>query len=69
MRPHGYTGRLGKRRKRLSEMSNKSKILVVDNELETCEVLKRTLEKEGYDVSIASDGLQACNKLNGENSN
>jgi len=48
-------------------MNEKLNILVVDDELEICKLLRRILEKEGYGVSIASDGLQALDKLNNEN--
>ena len=37
----------------------KNKILVVEDDLPTVELLKVTLELEGYDVSIAYDGIEA----------
>ncbi|MCT4618036.1 MAG: response regulator YycF [Marinisporobacter sp.] len=38
------------------------KILVVDDERTISEILKFNLEKEGYDVSVASDGEEAVQK-------
>ncbi|QZY55146.1 response regulator YycF [Crassaminicella profunda] len=38
------------------------KILVVDDEKTISEILKFNLEKEGYDVSVASDGEEAVQK-------
>ena len=37
------------------------KILVVDDDLNICELLKIYLEKEGYKVVVANDGLTAVN--------
>ncbi len=37
-----------------------SKILVVDDELKACELLKRFLEIKGYDVITANNGESAC---------
>ncbi|MDA8443413.1 MAG: response regulator, partial [Peptococcaceae bacterium] len=36
-----------------------ARILVVDDEEPIRELLKFNLEKEGYDVSLAADGIQA----------
>ncbi len=44
-------------------MLNKSKILVVDDDKHISELLKLYLEKEGYDVYIASDGEEGLNKF------
>ncbi len=45
----------------IGEMSEKKniKILVVDDEQDIIEILKYNLEKEGYEVATASDGIQA----------
>ena len=42
-------------------MKNEHSILVVDDEIHMCEVLKRILEKAGYYVFTASDGKKALN--------
>jgi len=42
-------------------MKNKHSILVVDDEIHMCEVLKRILELAGYNVFTASDGKKALN--------
>lgn len=34
-------------------------ILVIDDDPEICDILRRTLEKEGHRVVIANDGFQA----------
>ncbi len=39
-------------------MINKRKILVIDDELEVIELLKKRLEKTGYQVVTATDGPQ-----------
>ena len=41
----------------------KQRILVVDDEIPICELLKINLESEGYEVSTASDGKEALTKL------
>lgn len=41
---------------------NKTRILVVDDELPIVEPLKYNLEREGYDVSVALDGREALQK-------
>jgi len=40
------------------------KILCVDDEPDILEILKYNLTNEGYDISIASDGLAAIKKAN-----
>ncbi|UCC17881.1 MAG: response regulator [Dehalococcoidales bacterium] len=42
-------------------MKNEHSILVVDDEIHMCEVLKRLLKKAGYYVFTASDGKKALN--------
>ncbi len=44
-------------------MSDKAKILVVDDEISIVEVLKALLSREGYEVSTASDGEEALDQL------
>lgn len=44
-------------------MSDKAKILVVDDEISIVEVLKALLSREGYTVSTASDGAEALGRL------
>lgn len=39
------------------------KILVVDDELPIADILKFKLEKEGYQVAIANDGVEALEKF------
>ena len=36
-----------------------TKILVVDDDPNICDMLKQYLEKEGYDVRVAYDGYEA----------
>lgn len=40
-------------------MKNEYSILVVDDEIHMCDVLKRILEKAGYCVEVAPDGEKA----------
>lgn len=40
-------------------MDSKARILVVDDELDICEILKFNLENSGYDVDIATSGEEA----------
>ena len=40
-----------------------SKILVVDDEVKACELLKRFLEKKGYDVIMSNSGEDALEKV------
>jgi len=42
-------------------MLNKTKILVVDDDKHISEVVKLYLEKEGYEVYVAQDGLEGVN--------
>lgn len=44
-------------------MSDKAKVLVVDDEVSIVEVLKALLTREGYNVTTASDGEEALNEL------
>ena len=44
-------------------MSNE-KVLVVDDDTNICELLRLYLEKEGYTVSIANDGMSALQTFN-----
>ena len=43
-----------------------SKILVVDDEVKACELLKRFLEMKGYDVIMANNGEDAIAKAKSE---
>lgn len=43
------------------------KILVVDDDINICELLRLYIEKEGYTVVIANDGGQAVQKFKSEN--
>lgn len=43
-------------------MNDKKKILIVDDELFVRKVVAKVLEKEGYNVAIASDGKDALMK-------
>ena len=45
------------------------KILVVDDDINICELLRLYIEKEGYDVIIANDGGQAVTKFKTEKPN
>ena len=42
------------------------KILVVDDDINICELLRLYIEKEGFDVVIANDGGQAVTKFKTE---
>lgn len=42
---------------------DKKRILVVDDELEQVEIIKRRLEAEGFDVDAASTGPEAIEKV------
>ncbi len=44
-------------------MLNKTKILVIDDDKSISEVVKLYLEKEGYEVYIAEDGIDGVNKF------
>lgn len=41
----------------------KGKILVVDDDKNICELLRLYIEKEGYDIEIANDGMEALAKF------
>ena len=43
-----------------------SKILVVDDEIKACELLKRFLEMKEYDVIVANNGEDAIEKVKNE---
>ncbi len=43
-----------------------SKILVVDDEVKACELLKRFLEMKGYDVIMSNSGEDAIEKVKSE---
>ena len=43
--------------------SNEKKILIIDNDEMTIEILKFILKKEGYNVSIANDGVSALERI------
>lgn len=43
-----------------------SKILVVDDEVKACELLKRFLELKGYEVIISNNGEDAIEKVKNE---
>ena len=41
-----------------------NKILVVDDEVKACELLKRYLQANGHDAVSAGNGIEALEKLN-----
>lgn len=43
--------------------SSDKKILIIDNDEMTIEILKFILKKEGYKISIAKDGINALERL------
>ena len=45
----------------------KEKILVVDDDKNMCDLLRMYLEKEGYAVTMAHNGIDAVNTFNSEN--
>lgn len=45
----------------------KEKILVVDDDKNICDLLRMYLEKEGYTVTMAHNGIDAVNTFNSEN--
>lgn len=47
----------------------KEKILVVDDDRNICDLLRMYLEKEGYGVAMANNGVDAVNSFNSENPN
>ncbi|MBI9074352.1 MAG: response regulator [Desulfatibacillum sp.] len=44
-------------------MANKKRILVVDDEPDFCAIIKSYLEKEGYAVEVAYDGVEGIDKV------
>lgn len=42
---------------------NSTKILIIDDEKDLCEILKTKLEKNGFQVSVAFDGLEGYSKV------
>ncbi|SHI75372.1 two-component system, OmpR family, alkaline phosphatase synthesis response regulator PhoP [Desulfatibacillum alkenivorans DSM 16219] len=44
-------------------MANKKRILVVDDEPDFCAIVKSYLEKEGYAVETAYDGVEGIDKV------
>jgi DNA-binding response OmpR family regulator len=44
-----------------------TKILVVDDDTAICGLIKKSLEKENYEVATASDGFEAMEKVRHEN--
>ncbi len=44
-------------------MSDKKRILVVDDEPDFCAIVQGQLEKEGFDVELAYDGVQGLAKV------
>ena len=48
-------------------MNNKAKILFCDDDINICELARLYLEKEGYNVILANDGLEAISSFHNEN--
>jgi two-component system, OmpR family, alkaline phosphatase synthesis response regulator PhoP len=44
-------------------MSDKKRILVVDDEPDFCSIVQGNLEKEGFEVEVAYDGVQGLEKV------
>ena len=44
-------------------MMDKKRILVVDDEPDFCSIVQGNLEKEGFEVEVAYDGLQSLEKV------
>ena len=44
-------------------MSNNQTVLIVDDEVNICELIRLYVEKEGYRAVIANDGQQAMDKF------
>lgn len=44
-------------------MSEKKRILVVDDEPDFCSIVQGQLEKEGYDVELAYNGVEGLEKI------
>ncbi len=47
-------------------MTDKARIMVVDDEVGMCEFLRYLLEGEGYQVDYANSGIEALQKLKGK---
>jgi two-component system alkaline phosphatase synthesis response regulator PhoP len=43
---------------------SKKRILVVDDEPDFASIVQKNLQKEGFDVEVAYDGVQALQKIN-----
>lgn len=48
-----------------TDVNDKYKILVVDDEKAICEILKASLEEEGYSIRVAHDGFSALKEIRG----
>jgi CheY-like chemotaxis protein len=44
-------------------VTKKAKVLVVDDEADSLEIMRMILENEGYEVQTASDGQEALSKI------
>jgi len=49
--------------KRRKKMSDKKRILVVDDEPDFVSIVKKNLEKSGFDVEVAYDGVEGMDKV------
>ena len=47
-------------------MTEKAKILIVDDNLSLCKTMSFVLNRKGYDVSIANDGFEAIDRVKNE---
>jgi len=47
-------------------MMTNARVLIVDDEIETCALLREIMEKEGYDVQVAQDGQTALDLVIGQ---
>ena len=52
-----------------NNLGQRSKILIVDDEVDFLKILKLTLEANGYEVTTALDGQEALEKIKSENPN
>ena len=48
-----------------ASVNEKYKVLVVDDEKAICEILKASLEEEGYSIRVAHDGFSALKEIRG----
>jgi two-component system, OmpR family, response regulator len=46
-------------KKKVSLLNNKTKVFVVDDDVNICELIRLYLEKEGYEVATAHNGIKA----------